>query len=145
MTLRANESCTATSSGGRRANGAAVVDPRARRLPACTWPNAPKRTFVTERFIAFAISSVSRVPEAPTSMPGDDQDVLVEHEAGRRRGEPGERVQQRDHDRHVGAADRQHEHHAEHEREQRSAPKISPLRPRRPATIADPERDGAAR
>ena len=49
--------------------------------------------------------------------PGDDQHRRVEHEAGRRRREPGERVQQRDDDRHVRAADRQHEHHAEDERE----------------------------
>ncbi len=34
-----------------------------------TCPNAPKRTFATERFIARAIISVSSVPEAPTSMP----------------------------------------------------------------------------
>ncbi len=45
-----------------------------------------------------------------------DQDVRVELEPGRRRREAGEGVQQRDHDRHVGAADRQHEQHAEDER-----------------------------
>ena len=44
---------------------------------------------------------------------GDDQDVVLEHEAGRGRGETGEGVQERDHDRHVGAADREHEEHAE--------------------------------
>ena len=32
-------------------------------------PNAPKRTFATERFIARPIMIVSSVPEAPTSMP----------------------------------------------------------------------------
>ena len=32
-------------------------------------PNAPKRTFASERFIARAISVVSSVPEAPTSIP----------------------------------------------------------------------------
>ena len=32
-------------------------------------PNAPKRTFATERFIARPIISVSSVPEAPTSAP----------------------------------------------------------------------------
>ena len=36
---------------------------------AVTWPNAPKRTFAIERFIARLIISVSKVPEAPTSMP----------------------------------------------------------------------------
>ena len=33
------------------------------------WPNAPKRTFAIERFIARPIISVSNVPDAPTSMP----------------------------------------------------------------------------
>ncbi len=37
--------------------------------PVCSWPNAPKRTFAIERFIAFAIIIVSNVPDAPTSMP----------------------------------------------------------------------------
>ena len=32
-------------------------------------PNAPKSTFVIDRFIARPISSVSSVPDAPTSMP----------------------------------------------------------------------------
>jgi hypothetical protein len=39
--------------------------------------------------------------------------VLSEHEAGHRHGGAGERVEQRDHHRHVGAADRQHHGHAE--------------------------------
>ena len=45
--------------------------------------------------------------------PGDDQHDVVEREAGCGRGQPGEGVQQRDHDRHVGAADREHEEVAE--------------------------------
>ena len=36
---------------------------------ASTFPNAPKRTFAIERFIARAISIVSSVPDAPTSIP----------------------------------------------------------------------------
>ena len=40
----------------------------------------------------------------------------MEHEAGRGGGDAGERVQERDHDRHVRAADRQHEEDAERER-----------------------------
>ena len=35
----------------------------------CSVPNAPNRTFATDRPIARAIISVSSVPEAPTSMP----------------------------------------------------------------------------
>ena len=69
-------SCTATSSGVV----ARTVRPSSARMPvpapACTWPKAPNRTFVTERFIAFAISSVSSVPEAPTSMPATISTVL---------------------------------------------------------------------
>src|ERR671935_227508 len=37
--------------------------------PVVTCPNAPKRTFVTERFIARPMRIVSSVPEAPTSIP----------------------------------------------------------------------------
>src|SRR5437764_1388992 len=37
--------------------------------PAASWPNAPKRTFAIERFIARPMRIVSRVPEAPTSIP----------------------------------------------------------------------------
>ena len=48
---------------------------------------------------------------------GDDQGDVVEREAGGRGGEAGEGVQQRDHDRHVGAADRQHDEVAEDRRE----------------------------
>ena len=47
----------------------------------------------------------------------DDQQVVVQDEAGGGRRDAGERVQQRDHDGHVGAADRQHEEHAEQQRE----------------------------
>ena len=43
----------------------------------------------------------------------DDQDVVLELEAGRGRGESRKRIQQRDHDRHVRAADRQHEEDSE--------------------------------
>jgi hypothetical protein len=45
-----------------------------------------------------------------------DQDVVVEEEAGCGGRKPRERVQERDHHRHVGATDREHEEDAEHER-----------------------------
>ena len=69
--------------------------------------------------------------------PGDDQDGVREHEAGRRGGEAGEGVEQRDHDRHVGAADRQHEQDAEEERERRRAA-TAPTGRATPATSAMP-------
>ena len=59
---------TATSSGvvARTVRPSSV---RAVPAPVWTWPKAPKRTFATERFIAFAMSSVRSVPAAPTSIP----------------------------------------------------------------------------
>ena len=38
-------------------------------MPVWICPNAPKRTFAIDRFMARPISSVSRVPDAPTSAP----------------------------------------------------------------------------
>ena len=35
----------------------------------CTWPKAPNRTLASERPIAWLISVVSNVPDAPTSVP----------------------------------------------------------------------------
>ena len=45
--------------------------------------------------------------------PGDDQQLVVEHEAHRRGRQPGVGIEQRDHRRHVGAADRDDHQHAE--------------------------------
>ena len=72
---------------------------------------------MTERFIALAISRVSMVPEAPTSVPAMIRTVFERTKPVGGGGEAGEGVQQRDHDRHVGAADREHDQHAEEERE----------------------------
>ena len=48
-----------------------AVRPSSSAAPVPVWicPNAPKRTFVIDRFIARPISSVSSVPDAPTSAP----------------------------------------------------------------------------
>ena len=48
---------------------------------------------------------------------GDDQEVVAEHEAGRRGGPSRVAVEHRDDDRHVRAADRRDEVHAEHARD----------------------------
>ena len=48
----------------------------------------------------------------------DQQQGVAEHVAAGRHRQAGERVQQRDHDRHVGTADGQHEQHAERQPEQ---------------------------
>ena len=47
---------------------------------------------------------------------GDDQGDILEREAQRRRGPAAVAVEHRDHDRHVGAADRDDDEHAEGER-----------------------------
>ena len=78
-------------------------------------PNAPKSTLANERFIALLIIIESKKPEVPSSAPQMMSTLLLEREAGRRRGETGVRVEQRDDDRHVGAADGQHREDAEHE------------------------------
>ena len=49
-------------------------------------------------------------------MPATISDGVLEREARRGRRQAGERVEQRDHDRHVGAADRQHDEQAEQRR-----------------------------
>ena len=76
-------------------------------------PNAPKSTLANERFIALLIRIDSKKPEAPSSAPAMISTLLPMREAGRRGGEAGVRVEQRDHDRHVGAADRQHHRDAD--------------------------------
>ena len=91
---------------------------------------------------AIAGRAVSPVPKPPTMMlpdrpvhrvghqlgedatgradqrPGDDQRRVAEDEAGHRDRGAGEGVEQRDDDRHVGAADRQHHGHPEGQRGQ---------------------------
>ena len=54
----------------------------------------------------------------PDQGAGDQQQHVVEHVAAGRDGEAGEGVEQRDDDRDVGAADRQHEQHPDQQRDQ---------------------------
>ena len=79
---------------------------------------APKRMLKTERPIASAISLVSNVPAAPTSVPAISSSAVAEHVTAGRDGQTGEGVQQRDDDRYVGAAHRQHQHHTDRETDQ---------------------------
>ena len=76
----------------------------------------PRRCSRIERFIASAIRLVRIEPDAPTSMPATISAVLSSAMPAAAARQAGERVQQRDHDRHVGAADRQHEQVAEQRR-----------------------------
>jgi hypothetical protein len=73
-------------------------------------------------------------------MPAHDQHVVLELEAASRHGETGECVQQRDHDGHVGAPDREHEQDAEEQ-----APATTPTAATRPARRDErhAERDAA--
>ena len=85
---------------------------------------------------------------------GDDQDRVAEHEAGHRGGRAGERVQQADDDRHVGAADRQDHRDAEdqagqhddaEDRERRVLSSVSvPAAPRMSAAVPTTAIDGQA-
>ena len=79
----------------------------------------------------------------------DDQDRVAEHEAGHRRGGAGERVQEADDDRHVGAADGQDhrdpedqagEHDDDQQRQRRAAARASgrPAAPRISAACRGP-------
>jgi len=68
-TFRAYASITATSSEGRGAHRSPPAPEATAAACSLTCPNAPKSTFVIERFIAWPIFIVSKVPLAPTSMP----------------------------------------------------------------------------
>ena len=68
-TRRAYASMTATSSAVAERTVCRRRPAAAAAAVAWTLPNAPKRTFAIERFIARAIIIVSSVPDAPTSMP----------------------------------------------------------------------------
>ncbi len=93
-----------------------------RRAPSVEPPlSAPNRMLATERPMARAISRVRNVPEAPTSVPATSSSDVGQHVAAGGDGQAGERVEQRDHDRYVGAADRQHQQHADQQAEQRRA------------------------
>ncbi len=103
------------------AASAALVE---RTVPACspaplapsTAPPPPKPPAMIagiERFIATAIRFVRIEPDAPTIMPATISAGLLSAIARGRRGQAGEGVEHRDHDRHVGAADRQHDRVAE--------------------------------
>ena len=142
MTLRANESMHGDVLGGRRAHGAPVVGaqpPRRLRL------DLPERAeeHVRDRAV-HRLGHQQRQQRAggADEHAGHDQDGVDEHEAGGRGGEAGERVEQRDHDRHVGAADRQHEQDAEERAQPRRAAR-SPTARRTPATSATPRATAA--
>ena len=85
-------------------------------LCLATAPKLVKSTFVTERFIAFAMSSVSSMPAAPTTMPAIINAGFCSTKPLEADGQAGEGVVDRDHDRHVRAADRQRHQNAEDQR-----------------------------
>ena len=60
-------------------------------------------------------------------MPATSSSMLPRTSRRRRDREPGERVEQRDHDRHVGAADRQHEQHADRRPSRSAARRRAPV------------------
>ena len=56
-------------------------------------------------------------PDEPSSAPATIKHFAVQHESEQRRGKSGVRVQERDHRRHIRAADGRHQHHSEHQRD----------------------------
>ncbi len=80
-------------------------------------PKPENSTLPSERFMALAISCVSSVPAEPTTVPAMIIAALLHHEAFEGDRQAGEGVVHRDHDRHVGAADRQRHQYAEHQRQ----------------------------
>ena len=102
--------------GGGRPHGAAVVDarPAGARLHLAERAEQHVRDRAVHRLRHHQREEGARGADEHS---GDDQHRRVEHEPRRGGREARERVQERDHDGHVGAADRQHEEDAEEERE----------------------------
>ena len=97
------------SSMVRLVDGRARAGWRAAASPARSpVPNAPKSTFANERFIALLIIMERMKPDVPSSAPAMMSTLLPKREAGRARGEARVRVEERDDDRHVRAADGEH-------------------------------------
>ena len=102
----------------RRADGRVVG--RVSRIGSCSpvrtgaatrgrAPQAPKITFMTERFIAFAIRKVRIGPEAPTRAPAMTRAWLSSTRPASAAAKPVSELRIGDHDGHVRAADRKHE------------------------------------
>ena len=95
---------------GRGALGRALFGVR---LAGLDLPESPEQ-HVGERTI-HRLAHDDREDQAGRTVqrPGGDQQFVVEHEAHRHGRQAGVGVQQRDHGRHVGPADRDNQHHAE--------------------------------
>ena len=89
---------------------------RCPRPPPGRPPKPAKRMLPTERFIAVAISIVRIVPEEPTKVPATISATLSRANPAAAAESPVKAFSMRDHDRHVGAADRQHDEVAEDRR-----------------------------
>ena len=119
---------------------------RPRLLPAESSPKPLNSTFA-ERAV-HRLGHQLRQQRAGASrppMPAMIIAALLEHEALEGDGEAGERVVERDHDRHVGAADRQRHGDAEQQREQRRSRRRSAMLGWPETTIAAPSASVAAR
>ena len=107
--MRANESCTATSSGVV----ARTVRPSSARsavpVPGLDLPERAEEDVRDGAVHRLRHQQREQGSGGADEHAGDDQDGVREHEARRGGGKAGGGVEQRDHDRHVGAADRQDE------------------------------------
>ena len=101
----------------RRSSRARCVRPRARLpVPACDLAERAEEHVRDRPVHRPAHHERQQRAGGADERAADDQHVLVQREARRRGREPRAGVQERDHDRHVGAADRQDEEDAERER-----------------------------
>ena len=82
-------------------------------------PKPPAMTLRKLRFIARHMMYERIAPRRADERAGDDQQIVREHEAGRRRGPARVAVEHRHDDRHVRAADRHDHVHAEEQRDHR--------------------------
>ena len=146
--------------GRRRAHGAAVVGRAAGSRAGLHLAEGAEEDVRDGAVHRLRHQQRQQRPGGADEHPRDDEHGRVEDEAGRRGGEARERVQERDDDRHVRAADREHEHHAEEQSERdervqhpllldacdgrdRRAP--TPRRARRCSRSSGPGRRSAAR
>src|SRR5664279_270842 len=100
-------------------SGVALRTGRASGVPAatgCTCPKAPNKTLEKDRFMAFDMLTERMKPDAPSSAPATMSSLLSSTKP-MAAAESGVGVQQRDHGRHVGAADGDDHEHAEYQRD----------------------------
>ena len=93
-------------------SGSAAIDGAVSPCSAAPPEKPPTSTFTSERFIATHMIWVRISPDAPTIVPAMISRALLSANPVAAAASPDMRVEQADHDRHVGTADRQHQRDA---------------------------------